>query len=454
MYSPSTMQWVVDMAEPSLTSTEVTTPVPDASVGSLVTRVETAETEIDTLQSDLATLQTEVDAVEDSVSGLSDIDNSIISTVNLIANGPLSVADFNNVISSAANWRAYTAVNGVLRAPASLSPTNGIVLPAVAGGRIEGLGYCEPLSPTSVLHAPSSTFIHAGTRVAQETLLTYQGQQFELSHVNLWGGTAAEIAAAAIAKCPRLLQITKGVGPGTGKALFNQVAFSYGTIGVNIGLDVNEANCDMLTFFKCFFEECDTAVKVNNLQAMDHVYRECHIRTCTIFCDVHAGGHFKVEDGAVSSPTIIYNFNPASSAGYGPNGASYIIDNLKVDSQAANSYMVKMVHHNPYYADFTSRNIHFSATAPTNPVWQISGQSRNRIYDCKNMHPGMIAWQNAGANVSRHLITGNTFYSAADVGDLIRDASCDGSCWVEGYDNFFQDGSPVDDFPAELITFS
>jgi hypothetical protein len=347
----------------------------------------------------------------------------------------ISETTFRNAISSASAWRTYVSAKGTLKVPMLMFPTTEIELPYCAGGRLLGEGFSESASPTHPLAGPASNIIYDGVRDGSECLMSVRGQQFEIGHLNLHGATKAQIEAALIAKCARLMQITNdgGGGIGTGKSWIHDVCYEYGKVGVNIGQTAGESNCDMLHFQRCMFDRCDVAVRINAEQALDHTFDFSHIRFTPIFLDIKCGGHFKVIDGAIGHTTCnLLNFNPVGTGGFGPNGSSYIVENLKIDSQAFDSRIVYMPDGNRYYADILVKgNTHLPVELPTHPRFTISGQTCCKLLDVKNLHLGDISWKSAGGlGVPRYILERCRFYSASSLANLIASLDKAGPCRI------------------------
>jgi hypothetical protein len=83
--------------------------------------------------------------------------------------------------------------------------------------------------------------------------------------------------------------------------------------------------------------------------------------------------------------------------GYGPNGSGFHIDGLKIDNAAANTVIVNMAEHNPYYTDIWCDRIHFPNEAWTDPAFVISGKTTCQVTRAKNLRADMFAWNNSGA---------------------------------------------------------
>ncbi len=326
----------------------------------------------------------------------------IEAQLDLVANGPLTEAALKAATATAAAWRSYTAVNGNVRLPPLTTLTSTWTLPYCVGGVIEGLGRSEPATPSDATAGPVSNVIWAGARTGTTAMLTMTGSQTVLKNCNLHGATKAQIAVVSVIKVPVILQIdrTAGSGVGTGDILIEGVCFSYGDIAINVGELVGDFNCDQITVSKCFFDRIDTAVmRINNQHGLDITFRECHFRSSPIIVDVKAGGHVHLIDCVIgNTPTTVFNFDPISHLGYGSNGASYTVDGLKVDSQAVDSVIVKMVEHNPYYADVYCERIHFPGDVVwTVPAFKPSGATAVHVEHCKNLQGGMFAFNNAAS---------------------------------------------------------
>ena len=382
-----------------------------------------------------------------------------IQAVIGLATGPVDEKGLRTIVASASAWRNYADTYGNLQLPPELVLTAPVTLPYVNGGIIEGLGHSEPNYQKSEYAGPSSNVIWAGSRAPSTTMLTYTGQRMVLRDCNLHGATREGIYGAEeavplvpLAKAPVILQLTNPSSSlGTGGMYCQRVWFSYADIGVKAGFNVLDHNCDEMTFDKCAFHKLGIAFQSINNQSLDWVFRECSVGSTPVFIDVKGGGHFRITDCFIGSPTTVLRFDPSSSQGYGPNGSGFYIDGLKIDNQAANTTIVNMVEHNSYYTDIWCDRIHFPAAAWTDPAFVISGKTTCQVTRAKNLLGDMFAWNNSGAQGTPKFVVENCrLLGVTNALDLFDKTVSSGDCYVKVVGCFDADNAPIADINTTL----
>ena len=369
------------------------------------------------------------------------------------ATAPVDEKGLRTVVASASAWRNYADTYGNLRLPPELKLTAPLTLPYVNGGIVEGLGHSEPITSKSQFAGPSSNLIWDGVRTGSTTMLTYTGQRMVLRDCNLHGATREQIDNVSPPDpVPVILQLTNpSTALATGGMYCQGVWFSYADIGVKAGFNGNDYNCDEMTFDKCGFHKLGIALQSINMQALDWVFRECSVGATPIFIDVKGGGHFRVTDCLVGSPTTVLNFDPTTGLGFGPNGSGFHIDGLKIDNNAVDTKVVEMVEHNAYYADIWCDRIHFPHPTWSNPAFTISGMTTCQVIRAKNLHTNMFAWNNSGSfGTPKFVVENCRFYSAADALDLFDLSVSSGDCQVRVKGCVDVNNDPIADIDTTL----
>jgi hypothetical protein len=381
---------------------------------------------------DITAIETDLIGLQDNINGVQEDLNGLQAEVNLSQNGPTSAAALITALTDHDSWKDHVDAYGDLRIPSIITLTTGLTLPYVGGGKIVGAGRIEPNLYTNQYCGPMSGFVWGGTRVGTEKMVTYQGQQCTLSHLNFWGDTRTGMDATPNDKCPILFQTYQpGASLGTGQLTFDSCVFSHGLTGINYGTAAGESNSDEITFRKCFFDRLTRAMRSNNHQCLDILIHESHIRNTRTFFDVKTGGNFKIRDctyGNCVDGDIVFNFDTDVADAYGPATSYYEYNNIKVDAQSYLLQVIKMVVGRYYYADVHIKNNIFPQEINTNPIATICGKTRCFVTGNKNLHNNALRWHNDGVfGTPTYILQGNIAYEGNDLLDWFDIAGSTGT---------------------------
>jgi hypothetical protein len=325
-----------------------------------------------------------------------------------------------------------------------IAVTETLTAPYVVGSGIRGKGATESVPYTHPLQGLSTRLVWTGDRtdattstISQNgsatvstrplnTLLHYTGGDMSLEQFALDGAYRSDIDLA-VAKCPLGLLINRtGNGIGTGKIHARKLTFNYFKTAIQLGVTLNEFNCDESSWYDVAFNRCDVGMKTVNIPGMSHVFYNLRVGGTTTVFDYHAGGDLTCYRAFIGGTTTLLKFN--ATAGFGPNNAKYHFYGLKVDAQAQTSKLVDMPVGN-YYADIVFDGLHVSSNTPTTEhMFKVADTTTLQVRNSKNVRQGMFRWNTTSAKSLIVVENCRLVANVANPATLFDAANSTGSC--------------------------
>jgi hypothetical protein len=235
------------------------------------------------------------------------------------------------------------------------------------------------------------------TKTAEQSAILYTRLYSKLRSMLISGKYADQ--AESVAKLPIGLDM-RWVSGGVGKITASDLFFYWMEIGIRLAKNSNELNCDESTWTNLNFRNCDVCVQTNSVQTMGHVFRDMYVGSSDTVFDVHGGGNIKVDNLLIqdSATTIIHHRSDTPNQ-FGPNNAGWVIDFLKLDSQAVNSVLVEQDVNDGYYSQIEYRNPQFPLVEWTNPAFNLSGRSKTVVRNACFFQADLLSWNSNWAGV-------------------------------------------------------
>lgn len=323
-------------------------------------------------------------------------------------------------------------------AAANIPVTSTITMVDGVGGWLEGEGGSEPFDP--FFDSLTTRLRWAGTRgVADYTpLLRYELGRGHISHIAFDGATVAQMEAGSVDKAGigllmRRANSVEYSGVGTGKALADDLYFSYFKKAMLLAEAYLDSNCDECTWRDLEFSRNDIAVELSGLQTMGHHFWYPRFGDNPIIFNVKAGGDVTLTNALMAGRgNVLFNVPSGTAANFGQNNGSFsTLGRLKIDSQATTCKLVSMYPTTGagYYLDFDLQGVHFPSPQHSSgtevkfwggqATWNgaswddtsapalacdISGNTCVRLTATRNLQRGMLGWNTGTQGVTRYIV--------------------------------------------------
>lgn len=311
--------------------------------------------------------------------------------------------------------------------------TSAIVADGVSGGHIAGAAVSEANDQSSDLLGLATNFVWGGVRDGSEHMFRQERSDITVKQIGFMGATRAQIDVESVDKVDTIYLMrrsTNPIGIGTGKTNGEDLYFCYGKNGLVLGENLADGNCDESTWTRCFFDKMDNAVVMNNYQCLEHRFISPRFRLSDVCFRINAGGALTTIGGNMTHLGSFLYFPSGTSANFGQNSNSYLVEHLKVDSQATGSKVIDQypIAGNGYYSDICLHKLHLPSpliSGVEKPYWHdsdgtdindidpiimVSGSTHVHIEDCSTLQRGMIAWDAPGGFVSIEIDGGRIWW--------------------------------------------
>lgn len=180
----------------------------------------------------------------------------------------------------------------------------------------------------------STTLVYSRLRDASQPLFTYTGTGGIFERACFSGKFRTD--EPTLADLILLGVYGDGTGLGTGKVTFRDMTFAYGSVGIDVGRNLGDGNCDNLTFDGATkFLGLTECLRVNNSMGMHQRFQAVECRGCETFARFNAGGDLKVSSLFVVGPTTVLKIG---TPGPGENNGLFNIGDIKSDQQSGSGF--------------------------------------------------------------------------------------------------------------------